>query len=437
MSRRHFLKQAIAGAGTTILSSRTLRATSPNNRVSVCVIGVRGRGGALLNNFASLEDVDIKYVCDIDEEVLGARVGQVESKTGKRPRAIKDYRRALEDSNVDAIVCGCPDHWHALPTIHACQAGKDVYVEKPDGHNILEGQTMVAAASKYRRIVQLGTQARSGTHHNEAMAYIRAGHLGKVRFAKAWESTKQGAIGPVPDSVAPTHVNYDAWLGPAPQRPFNQFRFHGNWRWFFDYGSGDLGNDGVHRLDIARWALDVGIAAAGEAPIGLPEAVSAHGGKYFFEDMQEWPDTLMVTFDFGGYLLTYEMRIWNRHPLHGHHEGAALHGEGGYVIVGNRSWSAFDERGDKIFTKPGGDNSIGHARNFIDCMRTRQKPRADLETVGHPSSLLCHFGNAAWRAGQTLHFAPQTYSFKESSANQFLTREEYREPYALPTLARL
>ena len=297
---------------------------------------------------------------------------------------------------------------------------------------------MVAAMKKYGRIVQLGTQARSGLMQQSAMNYIAAGNLGKVRFAKAWESSRQGSIGHPPDGKPPSGVDYDLWLGSAPKRPFNPRRFHSSWRWFFDYGTGDLGNDGVHRLDVARWALATAIAAQGEPPLGLPRSVSAHGGKYYFDDAQEWPDTLMVTYDYPGYVLTYEMRVWNGYPLHGEAEGAAVHGDQGYVVIGNRRWRAFDNRGQEVKAEPGTDNSVGHARNFIDCMRNREKPNADLETVGHPSSLLCHLGNAAWRVGHTIQFDPDSYSFgADSAANAYLTRPVYRKPWLLPEIADL
>jgi predicted dehydrogenase len=295
---------------------------------------------------------------------------------------------------------------------------------------------MVAAAKKHGRVVQLGTQSRSGPHLLSCIEYLKTGALGKVRFAKAWESGKQGSIGNPPDSQPPPGFDYDFWLGPAPLRPFNRNRFHGSWRWFFHYGTGDLGNDGVHRLDYARWALGAALAAQKQTLPDLPRAVASLGGKYYFDDAQEWPDTLMVTYDFApGVLLTYEMRVWNAYPLHDEPEGAAVHGDNGYVVIGNTRWRAFDAKGKLIKETPGGYNDVGHARNFLDCMRSRAKPNADLETIGHPSSLLCHIGNAAWRAGRNLHFDPATYTFKDDpDANRFLTRSEYRKPWVLPKL---
>ena len=444
MHRRQFLERSLAAAGLSALASTTILGddqpaktnVSPNDKITLCMMGVNGRGGSVLATFASIPEVEVKYVCDIDEKVLSSRIAGVEQRTGKRPIGIKDYRQALDDPSVNALAAGTPDHWHALPTIHACQAGKDVYVEKPDGHNIIEGQTMVAAMNKHGRIVQLGTQSRSGTHFLALVEYLKSGVLGNVRMAKAWESARQGAVAKVPDSEPPPGVDFDTWLGPAPKRPFNRNRFHGNWRWYFDYGTGDLGNDGVHRLDLARWFLGVAVAAKGKELPAVPRAVSAFGGKYYFDDAQEWPDTLMVTCDFaGGFLLTYEMRIWTPYPLHDEGEGAMILGDEGYVVIGNGRWRHFDPKGKVVKQMSAGYNDVGHAQNFLDCMRSRNKPNADLETVGHPSSLLCHLGNAAWRAGRTLRFDPATYTFTgDADANQYLTRPEYRQPWVLPKI---
>jgi predicted dehydrogenase len=313
-----------------------------------------------------------------------------------------------------------------------------VYVEKPDAHGVLEGRTMAAAARKYGRVVQLGTQGRSGALQQRVMEHIRAGRLGAARFAKAWESSRQGGIGHPPDSAPPPGVDYDLWLGPAPKRPFNIRRFHGSWRWFFDYGTGDLGNDGVHLLDFARWGLETAVAARGEQLPTVPRSVSAHGGKYYFDDAQEWPDTMMVIYDYPGYVLTYELRIWTPYPLEGEAEGAAIYGDNGYVVLSHQRWRAFDGKGKLLHEERGEFNNDGHVRNFLDCLRTRQRPVADLETVGGPSSLLCHLGNAAWRAGRTLRYDAENGSFMgDEQANRFLVRPEYRKPWSLPAISQL
>ncbi len=438
MQRRDFLYAGTSSAVLSALATQAAaqqRTVAANDKVAVCVMGVKGRGNSLLETFSSLPDVEVKYICDLDPTVLGQRMEQVTKKGTHRPQGIKDFRTAIDDKTIDAFVIGTPDHWHALPTIYACQAGKDVYVEKPDGHNVLEGRTMVAAQQKHKRIVQMGTQARSGPHILAAMEYLAAGHLGKVRFAKAWESSRQGSIGNPPDSDPPAGVDYDMWLGSAPKRPFNVRRFHGNWRWFFDYGTGDLGNDGVHRLDIARWGLATAVAAQKETLPAIPQSIASLGGKYYFDDMQEWPDTQMVTYDYGGWLLTYEMRVWSAYPLHEEPEGAAILGDAGSMIIGNSRWRAFDARGKLVKEEAGQYHDVGHAQNFIDCLRSRQAPAADLATIGHPSSLLCHLGNIAWRAGRTVHFDAAKYTIAgDAEADKLLTRPEYRQPWELPVV---
>jgi predicted dehydrogenase len=314
-------------------------------------------------------------------------------------------------------------------------AGKDVYTEKPDGHNILESQMMVAAARKHQRVVQLGTQSRSAPPHLETIDWVRKGGIGKVRRAIAWESSRQSNLGRPADADPPAGVDYDFWLGPAPKRPFNPLRFHGNWRWFFDYGTGDLGNDGVHRLDYARWGLEAALEAQGEKLPRFPRAVSAHGGKYYFDDAQEWPDTFHVIYDYGNCLLDYEMRLWCPNPIHGISEGAAVYGDRGYVVLSNGPCRAHDHEGKLVFEKDGRnlDSTDRHARNFLDCMRTHERPAADLETVGSVSSLLCHVGNVAWRVGRTVRYDIEKREFPgDAEANRFLTRPEYRKPWDLP-----
>ncbi|MCA9214435.1 MAG: Gfo/Idh/MocA family oxidoreductase [Planctomycetales bacterium] len=436
MDRRTFVSASTAALATTTMATGQTQA-APNDRITIAAIGVRGRGGSVLSAFASRPNVDVKYIVDVDESVRNNRAEQIQQRTGRKPQAINDFRDVLDDAEVDAIMLGTPTHWHAIPTIMACQAGKDVYVEKPDAHNIIEGQRMVAAAKRYKRVVQLGTQSRSGKHFHDAMKYISEGHIGRCLFAKAWESAKQGSIGKPTDSDPPAGVDYDMWLGPAPKRPFNKMRFHGNWRWFFDYGAGDLGNDGVHRLDVARWAFDTALAAQGEKPLGPVKSVSAHGGKCYFDDLQEWPDNLVCTYDFGeGRVMTYEMRIWTPYNMFDETEAAMVLGDNGYVVIGNESWRAFGPKHKLIRNETGGyDNTVAHVEDFLNCMQTRGKPAADLETVGHPSSLLCHLGNAAWLAGRTLRFDSENYRFiGDDDAQQFLSRPVYRKPWVLPDI---
>ncbi len=433
MTRRTVLLGSL-GAAAGVLSARRTRATSPNEKVVIGMIGFRGRGGGLLSGFLSMKEVDVAYVCDIDESVLRRGVETVDKARGTPPKAVADFRKIFDDKSVDAIVLGTPDHWHAIPTVLACQAGKHVYVEKPASHNIREGQAMLKAARKHQRIVQVGCQSRSGQHFADAMEYIRSGALGKVTFARAWESAKQGPIGFPKDSDPPKGVDYDAWLGPAPKRPFNPSRFHGSWRWFFDYGTGDLGNDGVHRIDYARRALAAGFEGQATKLPDWPTAVSASGGKYVFDDAQEWPDTQLVTWEFPGATMVYEMRIWSGYNFEGESEGAAAYGTNGYVVIGNSRWRAYGPDGkplDKGTATPNGQHDTAHKLNFVECIKSGKLPNFDIEQ-GHVSSSFCHMGNTAWRVGRKLRFDAASQSYMgDDEANRFLTRE-YRKPYVLP-----
>lgn len=441
------MKLSALGATALATSTRTSMgepaAKAPaSERVQVGCIGVGGRAAFLMQTFASLKEADVVAICDIDSRRLPAAVKAVTERQGKEPVTETDFRKLVENPKLDALVVGTPDHWHAIPTILGCMAGKDVYVEKPDGHNIEEGRRMIAAARKHNRIVQLGTQSRTSDYFHSAMNYIRTGKLGRCLVAKAWESDKQSSIGKPADGEPPQGVDYDIWLGPAPKRPFNPVRFHGNWRWFFDYGTGDLGNDGVHRLDIARWALSTAAEARGESPLGLPASICSSGGKWYFDDAQEWPDTLQVNYEYAGSpgkLLTYEMRIWCPHDYYGLKEGVVIYGDEGYMVIGNSRWHAHDAKHNLVAEGSGDNSGVSHIQNFIDCVKSRKRPNADLETVGHISSVLCHGGNVSWRAGRKLFLDPKTEEFvskpggsPDKEANRLRTRPEDPKPWVLP-----
>ena len=426
-TRRQFLSETTAaGLGLTAsLGALAGRAAAANDKIGVACVGVRGQGGSLLRTFAAQKDVAITHICDIDESVRQKAGHEIKEKTGQQPKLVNDYRTILNDKAVDVLVLGTPDHWHALPTVHGCMAGKDVYVEKPDGHNIREGQAMVAAARKFDRIVQMGTQARSAPDLFEAVKLVQGGALGKVLFGKAWESDYQRPVPPVPDAQPPSGVDYDLWLGAAPQRPFNRNRFHGSWRWFFDYGTGDLGNDGVHRMDFCRWVMGL---------TELPQTVACSGGKFYFKDAQEWPDTMMVTYDYPGKILTYEMRIWSKPRFHEITEGAAVYGDEGWMLISNSGWKAFDAKG-KLMKEAGGRNPLGlHVRNFLDAVRSRKRDALNQEIAqGHVSSVMCHAGNIAWRTGKKLKLDAKTESFDDAAANKLLGRAA-RKGFEMPVL---
>ena len=437
-SRRRFVKLSsgiMAFSGLTELPAPPARAGA-NDTVVLAMMGVRGRAGDLMRGFASANGARIKTLIDIDSRLLPKAVEEVASRQGSKPGTVfGDFRRVLDDKDIDALVVGTPDHWHAIPTVLACQAGKHVYVEKPDAHNIREGRLMVAAARKYQRVVQMGVQSRSGAHFAEAIAYLKSGAIGRALYARAWESGRQGSIGKPADAPVPEGVDYDTWLGPAPARPFNPVRFHGNWRWFFDYGTGDLGNDGVHRLDYARRGLEAALMAQGGGPLGMPTVASATGGKRYFDDLQEFPDTQFVTLDYPDRKATilYEMRVWAPYNLDDEPEGAAVFGDKGYVVIGNSRWRGYGPEGKVAAqgSSPMGDHDRAHKANFLDCVRSGQRPNCDIE-IGHATSVMCHLGNIAWRVGRTLRFDPATETILDDPEADALRARAYRKPWVLP-----
>jgi len=440
MQRRQFLQKSTAlaatAAATSVLSDSQVAKASASERIRVGVMGAGGRAYSLNRTFAANKNAEIVAIADIDPSRVPKTVAEVTKLQGKEPKVLKDFRKLIDDDSIDALVVGTPDHWHAIPTILACLAGKDVYVEKPDSHNIVEGQRMVAAMRKHKRIVQMGSQHRSTGRLQSALEYIRSGAFGKCLVAKAWESTRQGAIGFPKDGTPPAGVDYDMWIGAAPKRPFNVNRFHGRWRWFYDYGTGDLGNDGVHRLDMAFAALSAAVETEGGDPLYLPRRISSVGGKWYFDDAQEFPDTLQVSYQYDGApprILTYEMRIWAPYGFHGESEGSALYGDKGYIIIGNRSWRAYT-KSNKLVKEVAGDSFEGpHVQNFIDCIKSRDKPYCDVETIGHPASVLCHAGNISARVGRELTLDPQTETFEnDDEANALRGRPEWRKPWILP-----
>jgi predicted dehydrogenase len=345
------------------------------------------------------------------------------------PTLVNDYRTLLDDPSVDVFMVATPDHWHAMLTIDGCLHGKDVYVEKPASHNILEGKTAVAAARKKDRMVQMGTQIRSAPFLKEAAAYVRSGALGKVIYGKAWETDRNGRVRLAPDGTPPRDLDYELWQGPCPERPYNATIVDGAWRWLFDYGTGDLGNDGVHRIDYCRYVM---------GPEGMPAAIGASGGKLFFtDDDQEWPDTLLVQYEYPGQILQYEMRLWSKPKLFGATEGAVIYGEGGWVLLTNTGWKAFDAA-DKLVKQgetSGSQAQQAHVRNFLDAVRSRKRDSLNQEIAsGHISTAMCHAGHIAWRTGKKLRFDPRSESFDEPEANRYVGRE-HRKGFELPEIA--
>lgn len=436
IKRRSFIHQSAAAASAALLAPVAKVAAS--ERVRVGCIGASGRAHTLNLICARNPQIDLVAIADVDLRNLPRTVEEVTKIQGSKPQTFQDFRKLVDDPSIDALVIGTPDHWHAIPTILGCMAGKDIYVEKPDAHDIVEGQRMIAAAKKFKRVVQVGSQHRSTYRMQSALEWIREGNIGEPLVAKAWESAGQRSIGHPPDGTAPAEVDYDMWLGSAPKRAFNPNRFHKNWRWFYDYGTGDLGNDGVHRLDQAFAALNAAIETAGGERVAKPHKISAMGGKWYFDDMQEFPDTMQVNYEFAGKppcLLTYEMRIWAPYKYLGSSEGSAVFGDKGYIVISNNSWSGYTANNKLVKTVKGDADATPHMQNFIDCIKSRKRPYCDLETVGHPASLLCHAGNIALRVGRTITLDPETETFvDDAEATALCGRPEWRAPWVLPKI---
>jgi predicted dehydrogenase len=416
VSRRIFM--GTAGAGLLVAPGRSGLA-APSERVRIAVIGLRSRGTDLARAFASNPTADVVAVCDVDDAMFDKPVKAVEKIVNKPPRVEKDFRRLLEDKSIDAVAIATPDHWHALMTVLACQAGKDVYVEKPASHNVVEGQRMVEAARKYNRVVQLGTQRRSMTHVRDAVDHVHSGALGKVAMARAWCHQKRENIGHGQPGPVPAGLDYTLWQGPAPDRPYYANRLHYRWHWFWHWGTGELGNNGIHGVDVARWGLGV----------DAPKAVTAGGGKYIFDDDQETPDTQITTWEFPNACLVWEHRTWSNHPTEGSLFGIAFHGEKGTLIIDDKGWRV--EEGSGAQGKPDPNGQAKHVQNFLDCTKSRAKPNADIE-IGHASTRLCHFGNIAYRVGKKLAFDAARGSFNYDQANALLARE-YNPRFEMPT----
>ena len=439
MNRRFFLMSSAAASGAAIRSSAL---PSPNDTVRVACVGVHGQGQSHIQAYGRMPNVEIAAICDVDESVLQQRLRDAEELTKKRPAGFTDLRKLLDDKSIDAISIATPNHWHTLQTIWGCQAGKDVYVEKPCAHNIFEAKQVLAVAKKYNRIVQHGTNGRSSASMQEAVRRIREGVIGDVYMARGLCFKWRDTIGRAPVEPVPAGVHYDLWLGPAPKREFTKNRFHYNFHWFWDYGNGDIGNQGTHQMDAARWLLGV----------KYPAKISAMGGHYMFDDDQETPNTMVATFEFNETgkkkLLVFEVRHWISNseagmagrgdPMAGPAAGAPT--TVGNIIYGSKGYLSTAE-GYKIFLgqeqqpgpAPSGGRDGDNWANFIQAVRSR-KP-SDLNAPmeeGVPSVILVHLANISYRLGRTLHFDSATLTCKgDAEANKMFTRN-YRAPFVVP-----
>ncbi|MGE0606068.1 MAG: Gfo/Idh/MocA family protein [Pirellulales bacterium] len=414
MHRRQFLETTAAGA-TVALAGRALRAEdTPNNKIAVAIMGVNGRGAGLASGFAKLPGCEVAYVCDVDQHAVDKGVNLIEGLQSRKPEGVTDFRRILDDKSVDALLIATPDHWHAPATILACAAQKHVYVEKPACHNPREGELMIAAARKQNRVVQVGTQRRSSTGIQAGIKRLHDGEIGKVLFARAWINGARPEIGFGKPAAPPAHIDWTLWQGPAPESEFHDNYLHYNWHWFWNWGTGELGNNGVHALDLCRWGMQV------DSPI----KVTCGGGKYHFQDDQETPDTQLATFDFGDRVILWEHRTWHKRGPEGAGWGAAFYGEKGSMVISDKV--AFHDMNSKLLDEaPVNNGEVEHQQDFLDCIRSGQRPAQDVES-GVQSTMLCLLGNIAYRTGQTVNLDPQTHQIVDNPQQQALWSREYR-----------
>jgi predicted dehydrogenase len=444
-SRRRFLKESIAAgsaaAGLSVLNSTSTRAASSarilgaNDRIRVALIGCGGQGSGDLRAMLRIKNVDCVGLCDVDDAQTAKTAKSVSEQYSQTPSVLtRDFRNILDEKDVDAVIIGTPDHWHALPTVMACQAGKDVYVEKPLSISIGEGRFMVDAARKHDRVVQMGTQQRSASHYAEAVNYVKSGKLGKIRMVRCWAYQDwMGNIPVVPDSDPPPSVDYDLWLGPARKRPFNKNRFHFNFRWYWDYSGGLMTDWGAHMIDIANWGM--GIKA--------PTSAMSIGGKYGYpDDAEETPDTQQVLWSFPEFSMVWEHATAIGRGPEARDHGVAFHGNDGVLVVDRGGWEVYPEterKGRKRDYKAVGvprqgagneDYHFQHVKNFIDCVQSRKRPNSDVE-IGHNSMIACHLGNIAFRLGRQIKWDLEKEEvIGDKEAQRYVTRE-YRAPWKL------
>ena len=418
------------GTAAALSASRVLGA---NDKINVAVIGLGGRGGAHMKTYAKLPDARIAAVCDVDQAALERGQALVQKLTNDKPKGYADMREVFADKDIVAVSMPLPNHWHALATIWACQAGKDVYVEKPACHNVYEGRKMVEAARKYNRMVQIGSQSRSIPYMQKAVQSLRDGAIGKVYLAKGLCFKRRKSIGHAPDSPVPPGVDWDKFLGPAPMRPFNTLRLKYNWHWFWDTGNGDIGNQGVHEMDIARWGL---------GKDELPASAGSMGGKYVYNDDQETPNTQMATFDYGESEVMFEVRG----ILTGSEGGLQTAGGNtiGNLFYGSDGWMALDGAGFRVYKgekselttdekAPREDSTALHMSNFLSAVRSRNYKdlNADVQ-IGVTSADLCHLANISYRLKRRVNFDNGSGKFvNDEEADRMLTRA-YRAPYVVP-----
>lgn len=433
ISRRAFLgKSALALSLTPALGAtfipRPGRAASvgANDKIRVGLIGAGGMGCGDLDCFFGFPEVECAVICDVDDAHLANGVKACTRRERKAPDTVKDFRRVLDRKDVDAVIVATPDHWHALPTVMACQAGKDVYVEKPLATTIDEGRAMLTAAQKHNRVVQMGSQWKSCQHIIEAAEFVKSGKLGKVSMVRGWAWLDwQPEIGRPPDGDPPAGVDYDLWLGPAPKRPFNPNRFHYNFRWFWDYAGGLMTDWGVHLINMMLMGMD-------SRP---PKTVCSSGGTYVQNDMRDTPDSQIALYEFPDYLLVWEHKSGMGTGLNGRSWGVSWSGTEGTILLNDAGWELIIEKRkanlDPEKHPSSGDPRPAHVRNFLDCVKSRKPPVLNLELAHHVSTV-AHLGNIAFRSGRKITWDAVNERIVGDRDADKLVGVKYRKPWTLP-----
>ncbi|MEZ4809237.1 MAG: Gfo/Idh/MocA family oxidoreductase [Allomuricauda sp.] len=446
-TRRQFVKKGslyMAGLGTSLLFPAEILASirknvSPNDKIQVGLIGCNGMGFADLLSLLKNSEVEVVALCDVDENVLRAKTADLEKAGLKKPTWYSDYRKMLEDRDVDIIIIGTPDHWHCLQLTDAVDAGKDVYCEKPIANSVAECNAMLAKVNASDRMVQIGQWQRSQPHFVDAINYVHSGKLGQIRLAKAW--AYQGwmqSIPKLPDTPVPTGVDYKMWLGPAPERPFNKNRFHFNFRWFWDYAGGLMTDWGVHLIDYALYGMKA----------SNPKSVMALGGKFAYpDDAEETPDTLQTVYEFDGFSILWEHATGIDGGNYGRNHGIAFIGNNGTLVLDRGGWEVIPEKdrpnwdqdlGPKIEAVPL-QNATGngldlHTTNFLQAVKTRDKSilKAPLQ-VGYDAAVVCHLGNIAYKTGERLFWDTEKGSFNNTEADAHLGKT-YHNGWEFPKI---
>lgn len=423
--RRLFLKSAAAASALAATSggfswsqseTKPAAEASPNEKVSMGIMGVNGRGFAIARGMIATGRVHIAYICDVDQRAAEKAADYVRDKQTDSPAIVSDFRQILDDKDVDALAVAAPNHWHAPATILGCSAGKHVYVEKPCSHTPEEGELAVQAARKHDRVVQMGNQRRSWPALVEAIEKVHAGEIGDVHYSRTWYNNRRGTIGKGKPTAVPEWLNWRMWQGPAPDRPFKDNIVHYNWHWLWHWGNGELGNNGVHGIDVARWGLNV----------SFPTHITAGGGKYRHDDDQETPDTMMVTYDFPEQkTITWEGLSWS--PLGPHDDGFGIsfHGTEGTLIIRGAGYTIYDMQKKEVSSSSGAGGDQDHFVDFLDAIANKSRPHSDIE-IAHRSTLLCHLGNIAYRTRSALNTDPANGHIQNNTAAEALWRREYQ-----------